>query len=264
MNDPKRILVVLLGLIVLVMCFLGIKGHMDSDGYKTQVRYTTAIQTTTANDFNYSVDTQQGNLLTNGKFATDTKNLVKFPEMTKAYSYVDRTKEHYTAHTTCSKRSCSTYYTWDETAEDYQKTPHIGFDGRQYAGTTFNFSKMIQHQNCAGITNATASTKFFSNKHGCDGTNYYLDNDDRYTYSIVPQTFTATFLASSAGGGLHGSGEQEITLQNKSVKQALVDVGKYQLVAFWVVTVLIILAAIGAGVGAYYWVMEDGMWSTQR
>lgn len=268
MNDPKRIIVVLLGLIVLCLFCLGIKGHMDSDGYKTQVTYTTAIQVTDKTHFNYSVDTEQGNLLARGTFATDTKDLTKFPEMNKGFTYVRRTKEHYTMHTyeTCTKNSCTThvYYSWDEVDSNEQYAPRISFYGRRYNPDIFNIHAFLHGTSCASITAANTDHGFFSSKHGCDGTDYYLDNDDRYVYDTVPQTFTATFLASSMGGGLHGVNEKYITLQNKSISQVMKDVGKYQLVAFWVATVLIICLFIGAAVGAYAWVMEDGEWSMYR
>lgn len=269
MNDPKRILVVLLGFILLCGFAFSIKNHMDSDGYKTQVEYTTAIQATDKTHFNYAVDTQQGNLLANGQFATDSKDLTKFPEMTKGFTYVRRTKEHYTMHeyTTCSGKPtvCTThiYYSWDEVDSNEQYAPKISFYGRQYNPDIFNIHAYLHGTSCAGITAENTQHGFFSSKHGCDGTDFYLDSDDRYVYDTVPQTFTATFLASSMGGGLHGVGESTITLQNKSIGQALKDVGKYQLVAFWVAAVLIFFLFIGAAFAAYEWVMEDGEWSTR-
>lgn len=248
MNDPKRLLIVLLGFILLCGFAFGVKGHMDSDGYKTQVKYQTAIQATDKTHFNYAVDTQQGNLLAHGTFTTDTAKLVKFPEMKQSYTYVDRVKEHYTMHTreVCEEEnkeeSCHTeiYYTWDEVADDTLTASKVNFYGRQYNPAIFSFRAFHQSLD-----------------------NYYLDGDDRYTYDIVPQTLTATFLASSMGGGLHGSGEDVITLQNKSIGQAMKDVGKYQLVAFWVCTVIIFFLFVFAAFAGYEWVMEDGVWSTK-
>jgi len=265
MNDPKRILVVLLGLIVLVLIVLGIKGHFESEGYKTQVTYTTAIQSTDAKTFNYTVDTQQGNLLTNGVFKTDDKNLTKFPEMTKGFTYVRRTKEHYTMHTytTCSKNSCTThvYYSWDEVDEEEQYANKISFDGREYNPNIFNLHNFLKDQSCDGITANDKSSGWFSSKHGCDGDDYYLDNDDRYVYDVVPQTFTATFLASSMGGGLHGVGESKITLQNRSIAEQMHYIGAYKVILFWVFLVIIFIVTCFAIWGAWAWVMEDGVWS---
>lgn len=265
MNDPKRILVVLLGLIVLVLMVLGIKGHFESEGYKTQVMYTTAIQATDAQHFNYAVDSQQGNLLANGVFKTDDKYLVKYPEMTKSYAYVERVKEHYTMHTytTCTKNSCTThvYYSWDEVADEDQKAQKVGLFGREYDGNLFNFHNFLKDTDCRGITDKNISGGWFSKKEGCDGTHYYLDGDDRYAYSTVPQSVTATFIANSLNGGLKPIKEDRITLQNKSIAQQMKDVGAYKVILFWVFLVIIFTITCLAILGAWAWVMEDGVWS---
>jgi len=267
MNDPKRILVVVLGLITLIVCASGIKGHIEGEGYKKQVRYVTAIQSEDADRFNYSVDSQQGNLLAHGTFSTKKENLVKFPEMTQAFTYVERTKEHYTMHTyeTCSGKptvcTTHTYYSWDSVDSATQSVKKITFYGREYAGTKFNYDAYRTSRSCEGMTKANTANGWFSSKDGCAGDEFYLDNDNRYVYSIVPQSFAGAFLASSMGGGLNPVGEDRITIENKSISQVLHDVGQYKLVAFWSFLVIIIILTIVAGFGAYQWVMEDGRWS---
>lgn len=265
MNDPKRIIVVLLGLILIGMATLGIKGHMDSDGYKTQVNYTTAIQSTQKDDFNYIVDSQQGRVLANGNFSTKDAKQARFPEMNKGYTYVDRVKEHYTMHTytTCSKNSCTThvYYSWDQVGSDDVYANYISFMGRKYPATLFNFSKYDSATDCSNFS-AAGTSGFFKGDKGCVDGDIYLTSDDRYVYSTVPLTFNATFLATTYGG-LKPFNESSITLQNKSIQNVLKDVGKYQLISFWVVTVLLVLLTIAAIYGAYTWVMEDGVWSTK-
>lgn len=266
MNDPKRIIIVLLGLVFVGMLTLGIKGHMDSDGYKNQVNYTTAVQSTKKDDFNYIVDSQQGRVLANGTFTT-TGNLAKFDEMSQGFTYVKRVKEHYTMHTytTCSKNSCTThvYYSWDEVSSDARYADKITFMGRNYNPTLFNFGAFTHGTNACAFTSANNSHGFFSQKKGCDGGDYYLNDDDRYVYSIAPTSFSASFLATTYGG-LKPFNEDSITLQDKSISKILHDVGRYQLIGFWVVTMLLIFLVIGAGFAAYAWVMEDGVWSTKE
>lgn len=269
MNDLKRILVVVLGLITLIVCAFGIKEHIESAGYKKQVRYTTAIQVDDAEHFNYAVDTQQGNLLAHGTFSTKKEDLVKFPEMTKSFTYVERTREHYTRHTreVCSgsgeNESChtETYYTWDEVETEEQAAKKVSLYGREYDGGKFNYGAFLSSQSCQGMTNPNTEHGWFSEKHGCEDDEFYLDNNDRYVYRTVPQTFTGSFLASSMGGGLNPVGERAITIEDKSIKQILHDVGQYKLVAFWFVFIVIIILTIVAAIGAYQWVMADGVWS---
>lgn len=270
MNDPKRIIIVLLGLIFVGICALGIKGHMDSEGYKNQVNYITAVQSTKADDFNYIVDSQQGRVLATGQFTTKD-HLAKFPEMTKGFTYVARTRQHYTMHTyeTCSGKPtvCTThvYYSWDDRETDEKYANKVTLFGRNYNATLFNFGDFKQDADACSITPKNKNTGFFDSKHGCEeswlgGQYYYIDNDDRYFYEVVPTQLTATFLATTYGG-LKPFNEDSITLQNKNIPQVLKDVGQYQLISFWVVTILIILLTIGAGFAAYAWVMEDGVWS---
>jgi len=268
MNDPKRIIVVLLGLVFIVLCATGIKGHMDSNGYKNQVNYTTAIQSTQKDDFNYIVDSQQGRVLANGTFSTKDSKQAKFDEMSQGFTFVERVKEHYTMHTrtSCSgsgkNESChtETYYTWDEVDANQAYADKINFMGRNYPSTLFNYSKYQRKTNACSFTAAGTGTGFFEEKHGCIDGDFYLDDNNRYVYSTVPTTFNATFLATTYGG-LKPFNEKSITLQNKSIKQVLHDVGKYQLISFWVVTIILIILTIIAGIIAYKWVMEDGVWS---
>lgn len=269
MNDIKRILVVLLGLTTLCVLVFGIKGHMDGEGYKNQVNYTTAIQTPNKDLFNYAVDSQQGRVLASGMFTTDKKNLAKFDEMSQGFTYVRRTKEHYTMHTytTCSGKpqhcETHTYYSWDFVGSDEQYAKTITFYGREYSPALFNLHAFLHSADACTFTSKDNSTGWFSSKHGCSGGNYYLDNDDRYTYDTVPTYFSATFLASTYGT-LKPFNERYITLQNKSIGQVLKDVGKYQLIGFWVVTVLLVLLIVAGIFIAYNWVMADGEFSLTR
>lgn len=266
MNDPKRILIVFLALVLVVLGVLGIKGLAEDAGYKKQVRYTTAIKAEDAERFNYAVDSQQGNLLVHGQFSTNKKHLVKFEEMKQPFTYVERVQEHYTRHTyqTCDDDgNCTThvYYSWDWVGSDEKFAPEIELYGRTYNANQFNYNDFKSRTDCAGFTEPNEAKGWFSSKRGCDGGEYYLDNDDRYAYYIAPQSFSATFLASSMGGGLNPVGEDSISLKNKSIEQEMKDVGMYKVWAFWIATVVNVLLFIGACVLAYVWVMEDGEWS---
>lgn len=269
MNDPKRIIIVLLGLVFVGMLALGIKGHMDSSGYKNQVNYTTAVQSTKKDDFNYIVDSQQGRVLANGNF-TAKGTPAKFDEMNKGYTYVHRSKEHYTMHTreVCTSDSdgnehCHTevYYTWDEVSSDDAQVNQLTFMGRDYPTGLFDFSDYNHGTNCEDFAPVGTGSGFFETKKGCIDGDYYLNDDDRYVYSTTPLAFNASFLATTYGGLKPFSGNS-IKLENKSIGQILKDVGKYKLISFWVVTTLLIFLAIGAGFAGYAWVMEDGVWST--
>lgn len=269
MNDPKRILIVFLALVLIVLGVLGIKGLAEDAGYKTQVRYTTAIKAEDAVRFNYAVDSQQGNLLVHGEFKTKNENLVKFEEMKQGFTYVERIKQHYTQHTetySCgtskAPRTCTrTYYSWDRVASDEKFAPEIQLYNRTYNANQFNYNDFKEEIDCKDFTEPNEAKGWFSSKRGCDNGKYYLDNNDRYYYVIAPQSFSATFLASSMGGGLNPVEERVISLKNASIDEEMKSVGMYKVWAFWIALIFIIIFTIAAGVIAYMWVMEDGTWS---
>lgn len=269
MNDVKRIIIVLLGLVVLSLCALSIKNHIETEGYKTQVNYVTAIKTSEKDNFNYAVDSRQGRVLTNGQFTSD-KNLAKFDEMNKGFTYVKRTKEHYTQHTytTCnSKGSCTThtYYSWDSVGSDERYADKVTYFGRQYTASIFDYKNMLQRAEACNVTSKKIEKGWFTAKNGCsDNGYYYLDSNDRYYYEIVPTKFTATFITDTYSGTLKPLNQDSIVLENKSIDQVLVDVGKYHLWAFWAfMIVLFVLTCIACYIG-YQWVMADGIFSLNR
>lgn len=269
MNDPKRILVVATVFTLVVLGVLGLKGVAEDAGYKNQVKYTTAVRVEDEQHFNYAVDTQQGNLLAHGLFTTKKEHLVKFEEMTKAYTYVERVKEHYTLHTqtySCGSskhpRTCTrTYYSWDRVGYEEKYAPYVQLYGREYPANKFNFDNFKQDADCAGFSEPEAVKGWFSPKRGCQNKAYYIDSDDRYVYKLAPESLSATFLASSMGGGLNPSSEGSITLKNGSVDDELKAVGNYKVWAFWIATVFIVFAAIISVYAAIRWVFDDGEWS---
>lgn len=268
MNDLKRIVIVVLGLVILTLFSFGVKGHIDSNGYKNQVNYTTAVQAKDKEHFNYAVDSEQGRVLASGNFTTKDAKPAKFDEMNKGYTYVNRVKEHYTMHTrtvctsTGKTQSCHTevYYTWDEVSSEESRASHIKFMEREYPTTLFSLGKYNKQTNCAEFSSKGTGTGFFQTKRGCIDGEWYIDDNDRYVYYTVPTTFNASFLATTYGG-LKPFNENAITLENKSIETILKDVGKYQLIGFWVLMTIMFFLIIGACVAAYSWVMADGKWS---
>ncbi len=268
MNDPKRIIIVLLGFALVGLCAFSIKGHIDSKGYKTQVNYTTAVQATEKDKFNYIVDSQQGRVLSSGTFSIDKKNAVKFDEMNQSYSYAKRFVEHNTMHTrqVCTSSGKTTqchtevYYTWDWVGEEEKKSDKLSYFGRDYPTGLFNINNLISNTNCEEFMKVGSGKGWFETKKGClDGYNY-IDDDNRYGYETAPRVFTGTFLATTYGG-LKPFNGSSIKVEQKSIQKVLKDVGQYKLIGFWLMVVLFIMLLVLAVVLAYAWVMHDGIWS---
>lgn len=271
MNDVKRIIIVAIGAVFAIMLCVTIKNHADVEGWKTAYKYNIAIPATEQDQFNYDVDSKQGLVITQGGFKTAQG--IKFDEMTKDFTYVEKVHEHYTRHTetySCGTpkvpRTCTrTYYSWDRSGSEEKFAPKTTYFGREYDTNIFSFGSMVSTLDaCSVTTNGTGG--WFESKKGCHkdwGGEYFYDgSSDRYYYRAVPLEFTASFLTNTSNGNLASAFSGQILLETKSIEQMRKDSTSY---GFWnnvwlVVGSVIIL--IGMSVLAYSWVMADGKWST--
>lgn len=291
MNDYKRVLLVVLGAILLLPVGFGIRQAINSEGEKNARMYNTAIQATEQDRFNYALDSHQGKVLTYGQL-TPTK-LVKFPEMSKEFAYVDKTKETYNRHerTVCETHyrtetrtrtvtdadgnpSTETYteevpyeechqeeyYSWDFENSEEQSTPAWKLHGREYPASTFATGQFERSIDACEFTRKNTAG-WLESKNGCDGHYFYTDNTTRYGYRVIDQSgFSAGMLVDASNGRLEAIGGGTVNLHQKSVEQMVKDANDYKtpgtifLVFWWIV----ILSAMGAT--AYAWSMNDNKW----
>lgn len=274
MNDYKRVLLVVLGAILLLPVGFAAKGAIDAGGEKNARMYNTAIQATEQDRFNYAIDSHQGKLLGSGEFKPT--QLVKFPEMNKAYAAVDKTKEEYTRHEreVCTDtydaegnvtgESCHTevYYTWDSAGTERQESPTYKLHGRDYPASLFNTGVFKHRTDCNEFMAAGSDGGWFSDAKGCTGGYFYTDGDTRYEYdTIAAEGFSAAFIADVSNGKLDPLGGSFISLERKSVEQMVKDANNYHapgiiFIVFWWI---VILGAMGAI--AYQWSLSDGRWA---
>lgn len=264
MNDPKRVIIVVLAAILLFPVGFTLRNLINDSGEKNARMYNTAIQATETDRFNYTIDSHQGKLLGYGQFTPS--QLVKFPEMSKDYAYVQKSKEKYTEHESCStdddgNESCSTYYSWDSAGSDELETPTYKLHGREYPATLFNTGSMSQGAGCADFMGAGSGTGWLETKHGCIDGYYYIDDSTRYDYSVIgTQGFSAGILADVSDGTLKPVSGNLISLERKTPDQMVKDANNYQtggnvFIVFWFVLIL-----GGMGALAYYWALNDGVW----
>lgn len=264
MNDYKRVLLVVLGAILLIPVGFAAKGAIDAGGAKTARLYNTAIQATEQDRFNYAIDSHQGKLLGSGEFKPN--QLVKFPEMSKEYGYVQKTKEEYTEHESCytdddGVEHCTTYYTWDYAGSDELEATTYKLHGRDYPASLFNTGSFAQSADCSEFMQAGDAGGWFSSAKGCTGGYYYIDGDTRYGYDVIaPSGFSAAFIADVSNGTLAPLTGSFISLERKSVEQMVKDANNYHtpgiiFLVFWWVLVL-----GGMGALAYAWSMNDSKW----
>lgn len=273
MNDYKRVLLVVLGAILLLPVGFAAKAGIDAGGAKNARMYNTAIQATETDRFNYAIDSHQGKLLGSGEFKPN--KLVKFPEMSKQYAAVDKTKEEYTMHTrevctdtydaegNVSGESChtETYYTWDNAGTDSLETPTYKLHGRDYPASLFNTGVFSHSVDCNEFMKQGDDGGWFGDAKGCTGGYYYTDGDTRYEYDVIDTNgFSAAFIADVSNGTLAPLTGSHISLERKSVEQMVKDANNYHTpgIAFIVFWWILILSAMG-GI-AYAWSMNDDRW----
>jgi hypothetical protein len=291
MNDYKRVLLVVLGAILLLPVGFGIRQAINDGGEKNARMYNTAIQATEQDRFNYAIDSHQGKVLTYGQF-TPTR-LVKFPEMSKEFAYVEKTKEKYNRH---EREVCETkyrtethtetvpdgeggyttetvteevpyeechqeeYYSWDFESSEEQSTPAWRLFNREYPTALFATGQFEHHADaCEFTTKNTAN--WLQAKNGCDGGDFYTDNTTRYSYRVIGAGgFAAGFLADASNGKLEGVGGGRVDLRQQSVEDMVKQANDYKtpgniFIVFWWIVI------IGAmGVLAYQWALNDGVW----
>lgn len=98
--------------------------------------YQTALQTQNDNEFNYAIDTKQGNIL--AEVRVDAVDLVKFDEMNKEFVKVKKTKERYTRH---ERTVCETKY------RSETRTRSV-YDSAAQSYTTETYTEQVPYQEC--------------------------------------------------------------------------------------------------------------------
>lgn len=269
MNDVKRLILVGCGVVVMVLCCISLKNHLDTDGWKTAYKYHIAITANKADQFNYDVDSKQGLVLSHGDFKTKTGT--KFDEMTKDFTYVDKVHEHYTMHTytTCSGKptvcTTHTYWSWDRNGDEEKFAAKTSYLGRDYSTDTFGYHNLVTKLDACSVTQIGKDPGWFGTKHGCQkdwgGEYFYTGNSDRYYYNAVPLTFSASFITDTSNSKLINPFGGRVSLETKSTDQMVKESMGYKFYNNLFMVIASIMVLIAGCVIGYNWVMADGKWS---
>lgn len=292
MNDYKRILLVVLTAILLFPVGFAVREAINDKGEKNARMYNTAIQASEQERFNYAIDSHQGKLLGHGQF--NPTQLVKFPEMSKQYAAVDKTREEYTRHEreVCETKyrtethtesvpdgeggyttetvteevpyeECHTeeYYSWDDAGTERQESPTYKLHGRDYPADLFNTGTFKSRTDACEFTKAGENMGWLDmgQKSGCADGYYYTDDKTRFEYhTIAPEGFSASFIADVSTGALKPLQGSFISLERRSIEEMVKSANDYKMPgnAFIIFWWILILGV--AGTIAYAWVMQDG------
>ncbi|MFB5176395.1 hypothetical protein ABRQ21_09650 [Latilactobacillus sakei] len=245
----KYYVMTIVGILLLALSF-PIKSRVIESAQSGQSVYRKAIQVPKKPDFDYAIETEQGNLITTGELASIKS--VKFPEMNKAYLAVKKREQIYTQHTrttTDSKGRTHTeiYYSWDYAGGDEVQVEYVKFKGHQYKSNLFSFSDLFEDIDADKITNTKPGV--FGGRY------YYASGVRRYSYEIVKNKNKVSFIANAGKNGLKPlKSESKIYLEAKTIKEMSAEVNESVRIAeiFFYVMFVLVAALIEYGIYSIY------------
>ena len=270
--NKKRLLylAVVAGAVFLIFIGIPIK-YAIMDGAEQEARlYQTAIQATDDTQLNYSIDTKQGNVL--AEVTVKSVDLVKFPEMNKSFSKVEKREQTYTEHerevceTTYDSEGnavgeechTETYYTWDTTDNWELSGSQVEMADRKYPISLFalstrgvDASEIIDGQDGHYVYERTKGGIFGRSWLSSD-----TEGDKRYSYNILelPKSGTVFLNLSESVQPVFGN---KVELRTKKPAELVTDAHNSAqtkstvFTVFWVVLVLAELGGLGYAVFRY-------------
>lgn len=291
LTNKKKLLSlgVLAGAVFLIFVGTWIHGSLLNGAEQKARMYQTAIQTQGNDQFNYSIDTQQGKIL--APATVNAVDKVKFPEMNKEFPRVHKTEERYTEHerTVCETEYRSethtetvsdgeggyttetvteqvpyeechqeTYYSWDQINEWELTGTKVNMNGREYPMSLFSLSS---HDIDAKDIIDGQTGKYVRKEAEVFLDLNFLDSDDegdiRYGYSVMDLPQSGTVFLDAVGGlkPVYGS---KINLSNESPQTQVENAKKSAQIQGTVFTVFWSLLVVSEllGLGYLVWIHE--------
>lgn len=260
------------------------------DGAEQKARmYQTAIQTKNDNEFNYSIDTQQGKIL--AEVTVKQVDTVKFPEMNKEFPRVRKIQERYTQHerTVCETEyrteyetqtvpdgeggyttetvavevpyeEChqETYYSWDEIDSQEVEATKVNMAGREYPMNMF----LLPMQDIDAKDVIPGATGKYLRKEADVWIDFnWFDSDDegdeRTSFEVLQLPKSGTVFLNTVGalspvfGSKIGLSSESPATQVKNAQNA----AQTQMTIFRVFWGILILAEL-IGLGYAVWIQE--------
>lgn len=264
-NNKTNFLYWLLSATILVVFIsLGIWLHekvIDSS-YERQKLYQTALKTQDKDEFNYSVDSRQGNVLSYGTFTFI--DFVKFPEMNKEFSKVTKTEERYTRHQheECdtdedgNDTNCRTVvdYSWDYNGRETIEGQKVKFFDREYNTSKFSFHS----DRSVNASEIIPGANEYWYPEGYKGEGFLgfggaSEGDLRYEYDVRDNSTVGSIFINTYKG-LNPAENNIIEVSDKTIKErfdSVIAEAQIAGIGFIVGWTLLTLCATGGSI--YYW-----------
>lgn len=236
---------------ILLILLLGVGGYtydkVSSETHAKAQLYLTAIQAVTADQFNYAVDSKQGNVLTTGVFKAVEP--ITHDELKGGYYRVKKIYQEYRMHTytyPCgtaeSPQICTgTYWSWDRVNSDTETAKELSLHSRKYPSSLFSYEES-RRVSCDVITVE------------CRKKYVYTSSDKRHYYNVTDTTFTGTIAVNTLSALRPMEGSGKILIKSQSM-QSLVDEhqSKKTLITF---IVSYLIAAVAIWFSVIHWFKE--------
>lgn len=252
-----------------------IHGHIMNGLHDKQRLYQTAIKTENGEEFNYSIDTRQGNIMTYGTFTF--VDYVKFPEMKKQFSQVTRTEEEYTRHEeeVCEDvydsegevvgEDCHTEvsYSWDYNGSNSLEGQKVKLFSREYSTSQFAFGSSRGIDASEIVDGADGHYWYPKGKGSCifSWGECADEGDIRYRYSVRDGSIAGSIFVNTSQGYIKpAEGNGAIRVQGDSIESRVKSVeteAAWATGGFIAVWVILTLAAT-AGVTYWWWSIVYG------
>lgn len=197
-NINKKLLLhlaVVAGAVFLVFVGIPVRYAIINGAEQEARMYQTAIQTTSDEQLNYSIDTKQGRVLSPVTIKAVDK--VKFDEMNKKFVKAEKREDTYTKHyrTVCTYDSDGNvkechqekYYTWDRTDSWDLSAKEVDMAGRKYPINLFALSTRGVDASEI-IDGADGHYTYERTKGGIFGRAWFssdTEGDKRYSYAVL-------------------------------------------------------------------------------
>lgn len=236
----KTLLIILLFTFITVLILL-VKNVSEEAQYNKAKLYNTAIQAKTANAFNYAVDSQQGNVLTEAIFST-VEPIIR-PETKGSFFEITKTEERYTKHTRTYQcgtekepQTCTeTYYSWDYNGAEQNKAKEIVLHERTYPSYLF-YVPYSRQLGCDELNVTICKNGFeFANNNWLASV-----GDKRWYYTVTDTTFAGTIFINTAGGYINPIKSNTIQIKQQNIAELIENANKTTNTTFLVIILMII------------------------
>lgn len=227
----------ILASLVIVFIMIGIGAligvNIKDSIQKNNEMYSTALKIKDKSNYDYAIETEQGNIVTQGVISAIKP--VKTNDLSGEFLYIKKITERYTQHTEVytdsnGKTKTRTYWSWDVISSDETQSEKIKLYNHTYDTQKFN---LTSHSRREGEKFYTG----FMNK--------------RHFYYVIDKDIKGTFFAEAGEKGLASKNGRHIEFSSGSIDDFMgskVISGVVSIVFFWigwsVLTVLLVLGFV--------------------